>query len=220
MAETVIAETGFNYIPLTSRDFGSEDPIMVAQRIGQMFDLAHESAPCVLLIEECDGILSDERAATQFLVEYNKLEKQDKEGVFVGVFVLALTNNPEKLTFSFRQRSSFAFVGLPDDNARRILLVGGLLRMKQDLQMNHNLEHEEMDWLVKVTKNCSGREIESMLKEAGKLNRNKASNEQKELEDLVFTKFDVEKVLVKYPGMKEEQVQRYKEKMGTYHEYP
>lgn len=217
LALTLVQECGANHIVLTTKDFASTD---LASRIGRFFEIAAEKPTCFLIFEECEAILSKENLAstTQFLNEWNALERKEKK----EVFLVALTNNPKLLPDSLKDRFRFAYVGLPDAEARTELIEDKLATIR------HELSQEDIKKLVAATVRFSGRQLHALINEAKNINRNKALNEAKTRKEdptkldpsqLLITMEDVDGALLHIRGLDEETNKSYEEAMSNINKY-
>ena len=219
VALTLVQECEANHILLTTKDFASSD---LATRIGRIFEIASENSTCIVIFEECESILSKDKLAstTQFLNEWNTLEREEKR----EVFLVALTNNPELLPDSLKDRFRFAYIGLPDVKARTELIEDKL----EEPTIRHALSPADIKRLVAATVRFSGRQIHALINEAITINRNKALNNAKARKEdptnldptqLVITMDDVDGALLHIRGLDEDANKTYEAAMSNLNKY-
>ncbi len=119
-----LMEQGYKYICLEARDILSKYVGEAESIIARMFELAQESAPCIVFIDEIDGVCKNRNLpkiaeyeasiTTAFLTGYNHINSSDKEIVFIGA-----TNFPERVDSAMHSRVELIRVPLPDYEARR-----------------------------------------------------------------------------------------------------
>lgn len=119
-----IMKQGYKYICLEARDILSKYVGEAENIVARMFELAEENAPCVVFIDEIDGVCKNRSLpglpeyassiTTAFLTGYNRINNSDKEIVFIGA-----TNYPERVDTAMLSRVELIRVPLPDKAARR-----------------------------------------------------------------------------------------------------
>jgi vacuolar protein-sorting-associated protein 4 len=134
----------------------------VCRKVRLLFELARESSPSIIFIDEIDSICSarsddssDNRSGmkTELLVQMDGVGNDNG-----GVFVLAATNVPWKLDSALLSRfQRKIYIPLPDDSAR-----------KRQLRRNtiFKFSSEDLQYVVKATKGLSGRDIDILLQES------------------------------------------------------
>ena len=104
------------YVRSFKADYGTEQ-----EKMAEVFERARMTAPCVMVLEDLDSMISDENRSF-FLNELDGFQ------VNAGVAVIATTNHPEKLDPAILDRPSrfdrkYQF-NLPDENGRHAYLKG------------------------------------------------------------------------------------------------
>ena len=122
-AHELIKRFGFKYMSLSGADIHESLVGRTEKIIKRMFEEAEKNAPCILFIDEIDGVCGNRKkshqpahvisATNQFLTSYNDLIKSDKQVIFIGA-----TNNPEDVDIAMLDRVELIEVSLPDQEAR------------------------------------------------------------------------------------------------------
>jgi vacuolar protein-sorting-associated protein 4 len=118
--------------------------------VKSLFDLARNTKPSVIFIDEIDSLLSNRsdseheasrRIKTEFLVQMQGVGKDDE-----GILVLGATNTPWDLDPAVRRRfQKRIYIGLPDEAARTAIF-------RQNLgDTPHNLIEEDLKELALMT---------------------------------------------------------------------
>lgn len=113
----------YKYLAVNSARIMSSMVSIAEKNIDRLFDEAIKNAPCILFIDEIDGVCKDrnqpylpEYAATlttAFLTAYNKLRETEKPVIFIGA-----TNFPDQVDDAMLDRVELVHVELPDAAAR------------------------------------------------------------------------------------------------------
>jgi len=120
-----------------------------------LFAIAQESAPSIVLVDECDGVMSKQHTAA--VPAINRLWKPVGKGKASSnhddVLVLGATNKPEQLngTISDRFGRPFEFTPL-NDEARRAIL-------KDNLTATVELSEQDWETLIAQTRGWNGRQL-------------------------------------------------------------
>ena len=122
-AHELIKRFNFKYMSLSGADIHESLVGRTEKIIQRMFKEAEKNAPCILFIDEIDGVCGNRKkshqpahvisATNQFLTSYNELIKSDKQIIFIGA-----TNNPEDVDIAMLDRVELIEVDLPDKEAR------------------------------------------------------------------------------------------------------
>lgn len=128
LAQALAGECGVSFISINGSDFSSKYYGVAIQRVKALFKLARDNAPCIVFIDEIDGVgkrttSSDSPAAAesnrivnQILVEMNGFKTED------GVIVIGATNLVEMLDEAMLRPGRFdrqVYVRLPELQDRR-----------------------------------------------------------------------------------------------------
>ena len=136
-----------------------------ASKIHDLFKKASDNAPSIIFIDEIDAIalhrsFQSLRGDVSEIVN-SLLTEMDGISENKSVITIGATNNPTSLDFAVRSRFEEEIeFKLPDDEERLAIIENNLKTMPLD----NNLDLEK---IVKITKNLSGRDIkEKVLKTA------------------------------------------------------
>ena len=124
LAEKFAEEAGTNYILVHASDLGSPYIHGSQEKIAQLFRQAKKNAPVVVCLDEFDAMAPDRnsRAGEQTANEVNEFLTHLNNCANDGIFVIALTNHPDKLDPAVLRSGRLdkkIFVPLPDDAARK-----------------------------------------------------------------------------------------------------
>ncbi len=113
----------YQFLSLVGSDIISRYVGDAEKIVTRMFEEAENSAPCILFIDEIDGVCRNraqksmpEYAAsitTSFLTGYNRMKNSGKSIVFIGA-----TNYPQRVDSAMLDRAEVIRVPLPDREAR------------------------------------------------------------------------------------------------------
>jgi AAA+ superfamily predicted ATPase len=131
------------YVRSFKADYGTEQ-----ERMAEVFERARMTAPCVVVLEDLDAMISDDNRAF-FLNELDGFE------VNAGVVVIATTNHPEKLDPAILDRPSrfdrkYHF-NLPDESGR----LAYLKDWNEELQVEMRLSEAVVPTVVASTSGFS-----------------------------------------------------------------
>jgi cell division protease FtsH len=129
LARALAAEAGANFIALTGSDFSSKFVGVGVGRVKELFRTARAQAPCIVFIDEIDGIgrrtgeenavgAENNRIINALLVELDGYHAND------GVIVVGATNHAELLDAGLRREGRFdrsCRLALPDRASREQL---------------------------------------------------------------------------------------------------
>ena len=142
LARAVAGEAGVPFIALAGADFSDMFLGVGVRRVKKLFELARRHAPCVVFIDEIDGIGKRSGAAAAAETENNRiintlLVELDGFTASSGIVVLGATNNVKNLDPALVRPGRFdrtCAVGLPDIAEREQLfaLYAGKLRVAGD----------------------------------------------------------------------------------------
>jgi cell division protease FtsH len=138
LAKALAAECGVNFIAATGSDFSSMFYGVGIIKVRNLFRQARRKAPCILLIDEIDGIgkraaeprmgeAEQNRIVNQFLTEMDGFNGAD------GVLVIGATNLAESLDPALRREGRFdrtIAVPLPSLDDRKDLLTLYLKKLR------------------------------------------------------------------------------------------
>lgn len=113
----------YTYMTLTGGKIMSSKVGIAEKTIERVFEEAKKHAPCILFIDEIDGVCADRNddntpqyarsLTTSFLTGYNSLKDFDGKVIFI-----AATNYPELVDSAMLDRAELIYVEIPDQEAR------------------------------------------------------------------------------------------------------
>ena len=156
-----LIKSGYHYICLDAKDILDRYVGGAEKIVGRLMELAEESAPCIVFIDELDGVCKNrslpnlpEYAAsitTAFLTGYNRLVSSDKEIIFIGA-----SNYPEKVDSAMLSRMELIRIPLPDKAAR----AGNLKYALNKSELQYTMPVEEM---AAMTENFDCRDLNNLI---------------------------------------------------------
>ena len=186
LARAIAGEANVNFFSISGSDFVEMFVGVGASRVRNMFEQAHQFAPCIVFIDEIDAVGRhrgaglggghDEREQTlnQLLVEMDGFEPGG------GVIVMAATNRPDVLDPALLRPGRFdrqVVVDLPDIKGRTDIL-------KLHLKKASVADTVDASVLARGTPGFSGADLANVVNEAALFaaRANKPHVTQKELE--------------------------------------
>jgi len=140
LARAVAGEAGVPFIPLAGGDFTDMFLGVGVRRVRKLFEMARRNAPCVVFIDEIEGIGRRSTGGGAAETENNRiintlLVELDGFAESAGIVVLGATNNVKNLDPAMIRPGRFdrtCAVGLPDIAEREALfaLYAGKLRVE------------------------------------------------------------------------------------------
>ena len=117
----------YHYMTLTGGKIMSSKVGVAEKTIERVFEEAKKNAPCILFIDEIDGVCADRSddntpqyarsLTTSFLTGYNSLKQFEKDSDKKIIFIAA-TNYPELVDSAMLDRAELIYVEIPDQEAR------------------------------------------------------------------------------------------------------
>ena len=168
LARAFAGEAGVNFIAATASDFSVKYVGVGSQKIKQLFELARKNAPCVVFIDEIDGVgerrIDGNSAASKEMntILTSLLNEMDGFEISDEILVLAATNRVNSLDEALIRPGRFDsqfVISYPDKNTRTELLK--LYTENNALDENVNLNE-----LANKTYGKSASEIECICNEA------------------------------------------------------
>ncbi len=168
LAKAVAGEAGVPFFSISGSDFVEMFVGVGAARVRDMFAQAHNSAPCILFIDEIDAVGrhrgaglgggNDEREQTlnQLLVEMDGFEGSQ------GVIVLAATNRPDVLDPALLRPGRFdrqVMISSPDVIGREKILYVHSKKVPLDKDV-------DIERIAQGTPGFSGAELANLVNEA------------------------------------------------------
>jgi len=185
MAKAVAGESGVTFFSISGSDFVEMFVGVGAARVRDLFQQAHEKAPCIIFIDELDALGkarggggpgggNDEKEQTlnQLLSELDGFESTE------GIILLAATNRPEILDPALLRAGRFdrqVLVDRPDKRGRIEILN---VHVKK-IQINKDVE---LDQVAALTTGFTGADLANLVNEAA-IFATRRDAEKVELED-------------------------------------
>lgn len=181
LAEKFAEEAGTSFIVVQASDLGSQYIHGTQEKIAQLFRQAKSHAPVVVCLDEFDAMAPDRssRAGEQAANEVNEFLTQLNNCSQEGIFVIALTNRPDKLDPALLRSGRFdkkIYVPLPDKQARREIFSIHLQGRPYDA------EQLDLDKLSSLSDGYVGSDIAMIVSDAA---RKAARSNQMITEDLL-----------------------------------
>lgn len=152
----------YKYIALNGADIISKYVGDAEKIVERLFDEAVKSAPCVVFLDEIDGVCKNrslqalpEYAAsitTAFLTGYNKINSSDSKIIFIGA-----TNYPKKVDSAMMDRVEVVMVGLPDKEAREFAFS---MHFKELIALDDDIDFA---YMAKRTEGFNYRDIDRVV---------------------------------------------------------
>ena len=156
-----LIKSGYHYICLDAKDILDKYVGRAEKIVGRLMELAEESAPCIVFIDELDGVCKNRSLpnlpeyassiTTAFLTGYNRLVSSDKEIIFIGA-----SNYPEKVDSAMLSRMELIRIPLPDKAAR----AGNLKYALDKSDLQYTMPVEEM---AAMTENFDCRDLNKLV---------------------------------------------------------
>ena len=166
IAERLGEELGYAFRKVTPADLASIYIHGTQEKIRHLFDQVRKEAPCVLFLDEVDAMIpSRELPINQgYAAEVNEWLPQMDECGKTGVFVLAASNQPERIDAAALKKGRLEelfYVAPPDHDARAAIFEVHLAGRPRDVTIN-------CDELAHLTKGRVGSDIRFLVDEAAR----------------------------------------------------
>ena len=169
LAKAVAYESGANFISIKGPEILSKWVGESEKAIREIFKKARQAAPSVIFLDEIDALAPERggdgqenvtnRIVNQLLTSFDGIEPNS------GIIVLAATNRPDRIDTALLRSGRFDFtlnISIPDRKARREIFEIHTQHMPLADDVN-------LDWLVSMTEQYVGADIEAICREAGLL---------------------------------------------------
>jgi cell division protease FtsH len=182
LAQALAGETGASFIAITGSYFSAKYYGVGIKKAQHLFNLARKNAPCIIWIDEADGIgarthsdstaseAESNRVVNQVLAEMDGFTKN------AGVIVIAATNHPDGMDEAMRRPGRFdreVRVALPDIRDREALFRFYAKPMKVDER------YVDFEQLAHLTTGLSPATIAMISNQAGLVARKAGAKEVK-----------------------------------------
>lgn len=165
-AEALAGELKLRFIEITAGDVASSYAHGTTQKIRQIFNEAISKTPCVLFMDEMDGIASErqQNSNNQHLnEEVTELTTQIDKAIAAGVIIIGATNRIKALDPAIVRDGRFDTkikISLPDPISR-----SELFKLYLDGRPNQDIDYEK---LTKMSEGFSCSAIKCMVEKAAK----------------------------------------------------
>lgn len=209
IAQRLAEEMGLPFESLSLKEIGSQYKDATVLNIHKMFDDLEAKAPCVVLMDEIDSLLSERSEMSGTLSgskrdEVNALLERLNNIGDKGVIVLMATNNPDALdaagTRTGRVDNTW-YVGVPDEEGRKAALT---LHMK-----DRNSEAIDYDVLVAKTQYYTHSDLKAVVEKAARLALHAAIEAKSDTAAITMTEFEQALKLIP-PSMTKEKEKEYR----------
>ena len=169
LVKALATESNLNFINVKGPELLSKWVGESERAVREVFRKARQASPALVFFDEVDAIVpsrasgSDthvtERVVSQFLTELDGLEE------LKDVVVIAATNRPDLLDRSILRPGRFdrlIYIPMPEETSREEILKIFFSKMPI-------AEDVSVEWLVNLTDNYSGADLEMLCREAGML---------------------------------------------------
>lgn len=168
IAKGISNEADVPFIQMNGSDFQELYVGNGARRVRQLFKLARENSPCIIFIDEFDAI-GEKRDSLKSSSEDSRtinalLKEMDGFKELTGVFVLAATNNPEKLDAAVKRSGRFdreIVITPPRDWTVRYDMFKHYLK---DKKVSDDVD---LETLARTVSGFTGADIDTVCNEAG-----------------------------------------------------
>ncbi|WP_277540265.1 AAA family ATPase [Haloarcula laminariae] len=166
LAGALAGELGHSFIEVTPADLSSKWMGEPASNVADLFEIARANAPCVLFIDEIDGVAGSRRGSTsdnqQQLV--NQLLTEVEGAAEHDVVTVGATNFVEDVDGALRRSGRFderVEVPPPDTSARREIL---------EIHLSERPIADDIDWgaVVDPTEGYAASDIELLAEDAAR----------------------------------------------------
>ncbi len=161
IARNLAASSGCNFMAVSSADLKGQYQGHTGPKVAQVWKAARAKAPCVMFIDECEGVLGsrvdgDSVNFNNELVEAFLAEWDGMNTVAGQVFVVGATNRREGLDAAVVSRfNQLVEIGLPDAGLRARILELELRKCAIEMPVTETM--------AKETAGMSGRDLQNIV---------------------------------------------------------
>jgi ATP-dependent metalloprotease FtsH len=197
LAKAIAYETGFPFLHTSSGALASRYAVFGDAAIEAFFSQARRNAPCVVFIDEIDGLAPRRGTAPHSLLLHSLLGGIDSIPVREPVLFVAATNRPEGLDPALTRPGRFdrKFAMEPPSRAGREAILGKLL-------LGYDTKDLDLNRIARLTSGFTGAHLVSLFNEAALAAKRKGreSITQDLMEEVIdLVKFGPETDLLKHP---------------------
>ncbi len=159
-----LMEQGFKYLKLVGGDIHASHVGVAEKTIKVAFKEAIDKAPCIVFIDEIDGVLvrrdsnkaegHEKRLTNAFLEARNEVTNSGAKVIFMGA-----TNHPGNVDTAMMDSVHLIKVPLPDYEARKEFLIKKLKAFTDTDELSY-------ETMAEKTENCSYRELKRVVEDA------------------------------------------------------
>lgn len=166
IAKAIASECQSNFYSVSASSLLSKWVGESEKNLKDLFDSARSNSPAVVFFDEVDSILqkrgganeneASRRLKTEFLTQFDGVQSDQK-----NVLILGATNRPFDLDeAAMRRFTSRVYIGLPDYEARKALLLHLLNK-----GVKYNLNDEDLQKVVEMADGYSCADLASIVRE-------------------------------------------------------
>ncbi len=213
-----MSKQGFRYIKLIGSQIHNSLVGVAEKIVTAAFDEAIDAAPCVIFIDEVDGVCAnrsssntashEKRLTNAFLEARNKMKNCGKRIIFFGA-----TNYPSDVDPAMLDSVKLLYLPLPDEKARESYFRFVFRKTPPEegftygemAALTDNCSYRELDSLVNAVKTAIKQQLirdYEILEEDGKVDQKKtdeAAHAAMDAEEVTFSRELFEKKLREYP---------------------
>jgi len=163
IAEKFAQESGMSFTFVKTSDLASIFVHGTQEKIGNLFKAAEKHAPCIICIDEIEGLITNRSNIMQesYAQEVNEFLTQLNNCSARGIFVIGTSNRPDRIDPAMLRKGRFdeiIYVPLPDSHMRQALFELRLQRVyKEDI---------DYAYLANCTEGYVSSDIEAVVNQA------------------------------------------------------
>lgn len=185
LAEKFAEESGMSYTFVKTSDLASIFVHGSQEKIAALFKEAENHAPCIVCIDEIEGLISNRSNIMQenYAMEVNEFLTQVNNCSERGIFVIGTSNRPDRIDPAMLRKGRFdeiVYVPLPDAEMRKSIFEYRLRNVYSDIV--------DFVFLASITEGFVASDIESIVNIASlKAAKRRIPVNQGLLEDVIKT---------------------------------
>ena len=213
IAEKIAEEADLNFVMVKPSDLGSTYVHGSQTKIADLFKKAEAKAPALLCFDEFDAMVPtrDDDMSHTYMTEVNEFLVQLNNCASRGVYVLAMTNNIDRIDGAMLRKGRIdevIYVPLPDEDARREMFNLGLSKCEMAT------DDYDFERLVSLSRGFTSSDITHIVLQASR----EAFYRSLDTDDLVnVTQDDLEGVIKHTsPSVSEADLRKYEKKRDEF----